>query len=210
MSGLAHIRPTRSTPLLRLGNQSLRPHHAIRPLTQRLQLAPRTLYNLTSTTAKVRTTTKTTSIPPMTPQTTIRTYAVLKGSTGKAEADLLIEELQELYEIAKDEFEIATESTDTGTIYAASDRESARDALNQLSAVYHLYTARPGEVENEKENGVGAGAGEDDGDGPIIETNYNPADVPRGVKDEVRRRVGQRIRELKNAVELLEERAHAE
>ncbi|OGE56597.1 hypothetical protein PENARI_c003G03414 [Penicillium arizonense] len=210
MSGLAHIRPTRSTPLLRLGNQSLRPHHAIRPSTQRLQLAPRTLYNLTSTTTKVRTTTKTTSIPPITPQTTIRTYAVLKGSTGKAEADLLIEELQELYEIAKDEFEIATESTDTGTIYAASDRESARDALNQLSAVYHLYTARPGEVENEKDNGVGAGAGEDDGDGPIIETNYNPADVPRGVKDEVRRRVGQRIRELKNAVELLEERAHAE
>ncbi|KAJ6042481.1 hypothetical protein N7499_008512 [Penicillium canescens] len=199
MSGLAHIRPTRSTPLLRLGNQSLRPHHAIRPSTQRLQLAPRTLHSLTSTTAKVHTTTKTTSIPPITPQITIRTYAVLKGSTGKAEADLLIEELQELYEIAKDEFEIATESTDTGTIYAASDRESARDALNQLSA-----------VENEKENGFGAGAGEDDGDGPIIETNYNPADVPSGVKDEVRRRVGQRIRELKNAVELLEERAHAE
>jgi hypothetical protein len=175
-----------------------------------LQLAPRTLHNLASTTAKVHTTTKTTSIPSITPQTTIRTYAVLKGSTGKAEADLLIEELQELYEIAKDEFEIATESTDTGTIYAASDRESARDALNQLSAVYHSYTARPGEVENEKENEAGAGAGEDDGDGPIIETNYNPADVPRGVKDEVRRRVGQRIRELKNAVELLEERAHAE
>jgi hypothetical protein len=177
-----------------------------------LQLAPRTLHSLASTTTKVRTTTKTTSITPVTPQTTIRTYAVLKGSTGKAEADLLIEELQELYEIAKDEFEIATESTDTGTIYAASDRESARDALNQLSAVYHLYTARPGEVENEKENGVGAeaGAGEDDGDGPIIETNYNPAEVPRGVKDEVRRRVGQRVRELKNAVELLEERAHAE
>jgi hypothetical protein len=174
-----------------------------------LKLAPRTLHSLTSS-YKARPITKNISIPAFIPQTNIRSYADLKGSTGKAEADLLIEELQELYEIAKDEFEIATESTDTGTIYAASDRESARDALNQLSAVYHLYTARPGEVENEKDNGSGAGAGEEDGDGAIIETNYNPAEVPRGVKDEVRRRVGQRIRELKNAVELLEERAHAE
>ncbi|KAJ5301977.1 hypothetical protein PENANT_c057G00294 [Penicillium antarcticum] len=206
MSGMAYIHPTRGTPLLRLGTQSLRPHHAIRPS----QLAARTLHSLTSTTTKVRPATKATSAPSLIPQTIIRSYTDLKGSTGKAEADLLIEELQELYEIAKDEFEIATESTDTGTIYAASDRESARDALNQLSAVYHLYTARPGEVESENGNGNGADAAEDDGDGTIIETNYNPAEVPRGVKDEVRRRVGQRIRELKNAVELLEERAHEE
>ncbi|KAJ5766994.1 uncharacterized protein N7511_004610 [Penicillium nucicola] len=209
MSGLAYIRPTRSTTLLRLGNQSLRPQHAIRSS----QMAARSLHSLTTTT-KIRPTTHRTSVPSCIPQTTIRSYADLNGSTGKAEADLLIEELQELYEIAKDEFEIATESTDTGTIYAASDRESARDALNQLSAVYHLYTARPGEVESESEtgngNGVAADAAEDDGDGPIIETNYDPAEVPRGVKDEVRRRVGQRIRELKNAIELLEERAHEE
>lgn len=106
-----------------------------------------------------------------------------------------------MYEVAKDEFEIATESTDTSTIYAASDRESARDALNQLASVYELYTARPGEVESEKEGE------ESEGDGAIVETNYNPAEVPPGVKDEVRRRVGQRIRELKMAVEALEERA---
>lgn len=137
------------------------------------------------------------------PISQIRNHADLNSSSGKAEADLLVEELQELYEVAKDEFEIATESTDTSTIYAASDRESARDALNQLSAVYGLYTARPGEVENEKE-------GDADGDGSIVETNYNPAEIPSGVKDDVRRRVGQRIRELTQAVEALEERAMTE
>lgn len=134
-----------------------------------------------------------------------RTYADRKGSTSKAEADLLVEELQELYEVAKDEFEIATESTDSSTIYAASDRESARDALNQLSTVYALYTARPGEVENETDGS--SSEVEESVDSAIIETQYNPAEVPQGVKDEVRRRVGHRIRELKNAVEALEERA---
>ncbi|KAJ5880771.1 uncharacterized protein N7473_011824 [Penicillium subrubescens] len=131
----------------------------------------------------------------------------------KPTADLLIEEIQDLYEIAKDEFEIATDSTDGATIYAASDRESARDALNQLCAAYHLYTARPGEDvdsgvrlagnEGEGENGSGE-------DRTVVETNFNPEDVGKDVRDEVRRRVGQRIRELRNAVEVLEERAHAE
>ena len=139
------------------------------------------------------------------PKPAARTYADQKGSTGKAEADLLVEELQELYEVAKDEFEIATESTDSSTIYAASDRESARDALNQLSAVYSLYTARPGEVENETDEL--SSEVEDSGESAIVETQYNPAEIPQGVKDEVRRRVGHRIRELKNAVEALEERA---
>lgn len=45
------------------------------------------------------------------------------------------------YLTAKDEFEIATDSTDSSTIYAASDRESARDALNQLISIYTLYTS---------------------------------------------------------------------
>lgn len=107
--------------------------------------------------------------------------------------------------MAKDEFEIATESTDSATIYAASDRESTRDALNQLSTVYGLYTARPGEVENEKDGS--SSEVDESGESAIVETQYNPADVPQGVKDEVRRRVGHRIRELKNAVEALEERA---
>ncbi|KAJ5684652.1 uncharacterized protein N7477_000997 [Penicillium maclennaniae] len=81
-----------------------------------------------------------------------RNYSFLHPS-GKATGDLLVEELQDLYEAATDEFEIATDSTDSATIYAASDRESARDALNQFIAVYHLYSAKPGE----KMEGVGQG-----------------------------------------------------
>ncbi|KAJ5160436.1 uncharacterized protein N7482_007440 [Penicillium canariense] len=135
-----------------------------------------------------------------------RTYS--SDAAGKPTADLLIEELQDLYEVAKDEFEIATDSTDGATIYAASDRESSRDALNQLCAVYHLYTARPGE---EVDSGVKVEAGaEKDGEAPVVETKFNPADISGEVRDEVRRRVGQRVRELRNAVEVLEERAHAE
>lgn len=162
------------------------------------------------------------------PQTRhVRTYTTTTSTPPTPTADALIEELQSLYEIAKDEFEIATDSTDGATIYAASDRESARDALNQLCAVYHLYTARPGEdvdsgvrsvVGGEMEGrGVSAldlenEAGAEGGkvDGAVVETNFNPEDVPGEVRQEVRRRVGHRVRELRNAVEVLEERAHAE
>lgn len=189
MSGLSILRPGRATSALRLTLRQARPI---------LTHTPRTLHNLHTKRPQQIPTSN-----PTIPQ--IRTYANLNASSGKAEADLLVEELQELYEVAKDEFEIATESTDTSTIYAASDRESARDALNQLSSVYGLYTARPGEVQSENQKDEGEGEGE--GDGAIIETNYDPAEIPQGVKDEVRRRVGQRIRELRSAVEALEERA---
>ncbi|EPS32134.1 hypothetical protein PDE_07093 [Penicillium oxalicum 114-2] len=142
----------------------------------------------------------------------IRNYSST-SSPAKPTADNLIEELQDLYETAKDEFEIATESTDGSTIYASSDRESARDALNQLCAVYHLYTARPGEDVDSGVRNTGSKAEGDEavGEGDaIVETNFNPGDVSREVREEVRRRVGQRVRELRNAVELLEERAQAD
>ncbi|KAJ5370354.1 uncharacterized protein N7496_006446 [Penicillium cataractarum] len=140
----------------------------------------------------------------------IRPYS--STTPPKPTADLLIEELQDLYEIAKDEFEIATDSTDGATIYAASDRESARDALNQLCAVYHLYTVRPGEdVDSGVRNIENGGEGRSEvGEDAVVETNFNPEDVGAEVRGEVRRRVGQRVRELRNAVEVLEERAHAE
>ncbi|KAJ5098962.1 hypothetical protein N7532_005963 [Penicillium argentinense] len=112
-------------------------------------------------------------------------------------ADNLIEELQDLYEIAKDEFEIATDSTDSATIYAASDRESARDALNQLIAVYELYTTGASETLKGSEK-----------QGPVVETNFDAQAVNGDVRGEVKKRVGQRVRELRNAVEILEERAH--
>ncbi|CAG8008918.1 unnamed protein product [Penicillium nalgiovense] len=206
MSILPCIRSARGSSLLRLGG--LQSHHVNRPSIQRLHRVSRSLHSLSNST-KVRTSPIANQVPlslqPSILKPTARDYADQKGSTGKAEADLLVEELQELYEVAKDEFEIATESTDSSTIYAASDRESARDALNQLSTVYGLYTARPGEVENETDE-LSAEV-EDSGESGIVETQYNPAEVPQGVKDEVRRRVGHRIRELKNAVEALEERA---
>ncbi|KAJ5131897.1 hypothetical protein N7448_006055 [Penicillium atrosanguineum] len=133
-----------------------------------------------------------------------RAYSSLHPS-GKPTSDLLVEELQDLYEAATDEFEIATDSTDNATIYAASDRESARDALNQFIAVYHLYTAKAGE----KMDGVGVGGSATEGS-PVVETNQNPTAVSDDIRDEIRRRVGQRVRELRSAVVNLEERARAE
>lgn len=199
MSAQLCIRSARGSSILRLGG--LQSHHINRPFIQRLHLVPRSLHSLSSS-RKIRLSLSSfqssCSLQSSLVKPTVRTYADRKGSTGKAEADILVEELQELYEVAKDEFEIATESTDSSTIYAASDRESARDALNQLSEVYGLYITRPGEVENETETSE---------ESPIVETQSNPAEVPQEVRDEVRRRVGHRIRELKNAVEALEERA---
>ncbi|KAH1434868.1 hypothetical protein KXX32_009570 [Aspergillus fumigatus] len=132
-------------------------------------------------------------------------------STGKSQADLLVEELQELYETAKDEFEIATDSTASSTIYAASDRESARDALNQLLAVYSLYTTDiAATAESHAPQELQQGDDAADERGQLVNTDFDPSEIPAPVRDEVRRRVGQRVRELSNAVEALEERAHVE
>jgi hypothetical protein len=87
--------------------------------------------------------------------------------------DEAIEEIQELYGTAKDEFEIAFEESEKNTTYAADDRAAARVELDSLLEYYR------GVVE-----------GED-----------------RAVADEVKRRVGQRIRELENAVLAMEEAA---
>lgn len=38
-------------------------------------------------------------------------------------------------------------------------------------------------------------------------TTYDPADIKPEVREEVRKRVGQRVRELENAVMVLEEKA---
>ena len=84
-----------------------------------------------------------------------------------------IEEIQELYGTAKDEFEIASEETQKNTTYAQDDRAAAREELDRLLDYYQ------GIVE-----------GED-----------------RGVGDEVKRRVGGRIRELAAAVKAMEEAA---
>lgn len=167
---------------------------------------------------------------PTSNQVQIRGYAV-GATTGKSQADLLVDELQELYsppslsphyplpqqngtntkhryEVAKDEFEIATDSTDNATIYAASDRESCRDALNQLLATYSLYTSS--EIRSTAESHQPQQAQPDDSGMDAVGTGYDPADIEPAVREEVRKRVGQRVRELDNAVGLLEERAQAD
>ncbi|KAL4989727.1 hypothetical protein BDW68DRAFT_156064 [Aspergillus falconensis] len=137
--------------------------------------------------------------------------APASSTSGKSQADLIVEELQELYEEATDEFEIATESTDSSTIYAASDRESARDALNNLIIAYELYTSSSLTAANKQERGQGQGQGqqqEQEDEGRLIKLEFDPAELSEEVRDEVKKRVGQRVRELKSAVEALEGRAH--
>lgn len=47
-----------------------------------------------------------------------------------------MEDLNELYATAKDEFEIASEETEKKTVYAADDREAAQEALQLLKEGY--------------------------------------------------------------------------
>jgi hypothetical protein len=84
-----------------------------------------------------------------------------------------MEEIQELYGTARDEFEIAAEETEKNTTYAEDDRAAAREELDKLLDYY---------------NGIIEG-----GD--------------RAVAEEVKRRAGQRIRELEQAVVAMEESA---
>lgn len=58
-------------------------------------------------------------------------------------------------------------------------------------------------------DGIGMGGSTTEGS-PVVETTHNPEGVKNEVRDEVKRRVGQRIRELRNAVVQLEERAREE
>ncbi|KAI1944691.1 hypothetical protein LOZ57_004704 [Ophidiomyces ophidiicola] len=122
----------------------------------------------------------------------VRSYSI--NEPNQPTADEYIVELQDLYEIAKDELEIAAESTDGATIYAASDRASLREAFDDLDRAYAQYTGA--------ESVSPAQGGES--------TASLSSHIPSEVKEEIKRRVGQRIRELKNAVEALEEKSRAE
>ena len=88
-------------------------------------------------------------------------------------ADALMENLNDLYATAKDEFEIAAEETEKKTVYAADDREAAQDALKILQEAFAKAVK-----ESDPE-----------------------------VAKEIQGRVGQRIRELENAVKAMEEMA---
>ncbi len=85
-------------------------------------------------------------------------------------ADSIIATLEDQYGTARDEFEIATEETEKKSVYAAADREAAREELDKLKEMY--------------------------------------GQALRGADgEEVKRRVGHRLRELENAVEALERAA---
>ncbi|MCJ1402799.1 hypothetical protein MMC11_006020 [Xylographa trunciseda] len=59
-----------------------------------------------------------------------------RGYALKTEADTKLEELQELYATAKDEFEMASEETGKKTIYAPDDRAAAQEELQKLKAAF--------------------------------------------------------------------------
>ncbi|KIW98792.1 uncharacterized protein Z519_00455 [Cladophialophora bantiana CBS 173.52] len=71
-------------------------------------------------------------------------------------ADALMENLNDLYATAKDEFEIAAEETEKKTVYAADDREAAVDALKMLQEAFQkaLKETSP-EVSKEIQGRVG-------------------------------------------------------
>lgn len=96
-----------------------------------------------------------------------------RAYASQTTADEKIDEIQELYATAKDEFEIAAEETEKMTVYAEDDRAAAREELTKLQTVYKA----------------------------VVEGQDTQ------LAEEVKRRVGQRIRELENAVEAMEEMA---
>ncbi|OJJ73958.1 hypothetical protein ASPBRDRAFT_524623 [Aspergillus brasiliensis CBS 101740] len=170
---------------------------SLRTLTTTTTISARPRPITTTITSASRLTTTPTNPPTYIPTlTTTKAYAT---SSSKPIADQIIDELQELYEVAKDEFEIATESTDSATIYAASDRESARDALNELIAVYTVYTRDMSFVSHAPQQGQ-----------VNVDTGLDPGTIEDEVREQVRKRVGTRVREIVGAVESLEERASAE
>lgn len=93
-----------------------------------------------------------------------------RNYSAKTSADTLVEEIQEQYGTARDEFEIAAEETEKKTVYAADDRAAAREELDKLQIMYEEALAGP--------------------DG-----------------EEIKGRVGQRIRELGNAIQAMERSA---
>jgi hypothetical protein len=104
---------------------------------------------------------------PITPTST----RSLSSNQGPTAADERIESITELYATAQDEFEIAMEETEKGTVYAQEDRDAAREELEKVLEAYRS-----------------AVEGED-----------------RELAEEVRRRIGHRVRELEMGVKRMEE-----
>lgn len=101
-----------------------------------------------------------------------------RAFASKSTADEIIEEITELYGTARDEFEIATEESEKHSVYAADDRAAAREELAKLLKRYNEVVGRDGQ-----EGCAG-----------------------KEVAEEVKRRIGGRLRELERAVEVLNEK----
>ncbi|KKZ67265.1 hypothetical protein EMCG_07070 [[Emmonsia] crescens] len=132
--------------------------------------------------------------------------------------------LHELTSHCLTQLEIAAESTAASTIYAVSDRIALREAFDDLDHAYAAYTGTkphpshlerppPSSPEIQDSNAssdarVAAKEGkevdeeEEEGRSSM---SFNSGEIPDEVRKEIKRRVGQRIRELRNAVERLEE-----
>lgn len=94
----------------------------------------------------------------------------MQSYSTKSSADAVIEEIQDQYATARDEFEIASEETEKKSVYAADDRAAAREELDKLKSMFEEALQGP--------------------DG-----------------EEIKGRVGQRIRELDNAIQAMEQSA---
>lgn len=129
-------------------------------LTNRIRSPPSRLLTISSRPTFRSTPTR--RLRPAFPQT--RSYA------SKSSADEAVEQIQEQYATARDEFEIAAEETEKNSVYAADDRAAAREELDALKALY--------------------------------EQALQDSDA-----EEIKTRVGHRIRELDHAVQALEQKA---
>ena len=76
-------------------------------------------------------------------------------SSTSARADVLIEQITDLYSTARDEFEIAAEETEKKSTYGPEDREAAHEAFVELKWVYDEAIAQGEEVGKEVEKRVG-------------------------------------------------------
>ena len=80
--------------------------------------------------------------------------------------------------------------------------------------MYQLYTADPTSDEfqglQKQQERQEQTQPEVEGESQVVATNFNPAEVSGEAREDVKKRVGQRVRELQNAVENLEEQAKAD
>ncbi|KAL8792242.1 MAG: hypothetical protein Q9195_005121 [Heterodermia aff. obscurata] len=90
----------------------------------------------------------TSRFPPISSLPPRRALATPHHSTS---ADAAVEELQELYATAKDEFEIAHEETSKRTVYAADDRAAASEELLKLKDAFADKVKGAGDEEVGKE-----------------------------------------------------------